>query len=232
MQVACRIDWRNFLQRKENHTARHDWPNAQLAVVVKDQLERLMGKRRASEEGQLRRERVGPEWTNYAAGSDGDGGERSRWRSGAARAARPYGGTRRGLGHDCRGGGRGGGRGGTYYRGRGVSIRGMERLELLYCRARSLALFFSWNEIIWTPNYWILFRFRGYIVKTLVKLGFFNGFLLLTVLQYCCHIAGLPKSDSKTASMILCRCFSYIYTNISSEMWTRFEHSLAGESGA
>ena len=73
---------------------------------------------------------------------------------------------------------------------------------------------------------------RGYIVKTLVKLGFFYGFLLLTVLQYCCHIAGLPKSDSKTASMILCRCFSYIYTNISSEMWTRFEHSLAGESGA
>ena len=107
--------------------------------MVKDQLERLMGKRRASEEGQLRRERVGPEWTNYAAGSDGDGGERSQWRSGAAREARPYGGTRRGLGHDCRGGGRGG----TYYRGRGVSIRGMERLELLYCRARSLALFFS-----------------------------------------------------------------------------------------
>ena len=55
----------------------------QLAVVVKDQLER-----RASEDGQLRRERVGPEWTNYAAGSGGDGGDRGHG-GGGGRQERP-----------------------------------------------------------------------------------------------------------------------------------------------
>ena len=48
---------------------------------------------------------------------------------GAAREARPHGGSRRGSGYDGRGGG---GRGGTSYRGRqGCEKQGRERLELL-----------------------------------------------------------------------------------------------------